>query len=159
MTAARKLSDLLPKNCARVVDRTFDFMGVAEDEIAAAMKGTKSLERKRRINGVFLALMPGPLIDLTEEVYRHHCRELIARAANEQDLYPGTTAEVLQMLEQTSLRSPLNRQGIALYERLFREVFGSLPEGREPTPEPWEGATDEMLRDARRRLRKARDGK
>ena len=160
-TKARScLADLAPKEIVSTIARTFELMEIAEEEIARARSTLKpkvlgSRERSERINQAFKALMPGALLNLTDAVYRHHCREIIDRADQGEDLRPGTESEVLHMLMQTSLRSPLNSSGQALYERLFKNIVGKLPEDWEPTPEAWKGQADEMLHDARKRL--ARD--
>ena len=140
-------------DCAATVSKTFDLIGIAEDEIRRAGGQRNGSEVARRVWGTFKSLYPGKLSKLDDRVYRHHCRELIGRSRRGESLRPGTEAEVLLMLSETSLRSPLNRQGIALYEVLFLAVFGSLPDNAKPTPEPWPGATKELLTIARMKLK------
>jgi hypothetical protein len=137
----------------------FRRVAIAEDEIKSALdrKDLKE-EARKRVDGVFLALRPGgPLTSggCTEEVYRHHVRELLDRVIVGDDLDPGTDAEVLMMLSNTSLRAPLNAVGQGLYERLFVRVFRKLPFKGGVREEPWPGACEDFLRACRAKL--ARD--
>lgn len=137
----------------------FDAMELAEEEIAAAMRGGTA-EQAARIHGAFGELQPPPaLCDLrNRELYRHHVRELLGRAAVGADLTPGTEAEVLVVLMHTSLKAPLTRGGLSLYARTMRSVFGddcSAAAGVE-IHEDWPGELDELLNDARRLTGRAR---
>ena len=115
-------------------------MAIAEEEMAA-------VDADSRLFGVLLP--PPALRSLAPELYRAHCRELLAREDGH-DL--GTAAEVLAALSATSLASPLNPLGCALYDRLFAECMPDV--NLEPTghAEPYPGALDERLAECRRKL-------
>jgi len=85
-------------------------MAIAELEIEAAMKRTEDMKEKERIWNSFKILCPNSLFNgADDEVYKAHCRELIARAANAADTRPGTKAEALMVLSHTSLVAPPTR--------------------------------------------------
>lgn len=96
------------------VARVFDFMGIAEEELAR-------LGVKRK--GDLAALFPGEFLHYDEELYRHHARELVERMRRDQRTSLGTRAEVLLTMMKASLVSPLTRAGQAVYEHLFAELF------------------------------------
>lgn len=136
-----------------VIDRTFDRMGIAEEEISAGK--ARHPRRAKRIDAVFRKLMPTqPLREKSDDVYRAHARELVERAALGEDLVPPTSAELLCVVLDASLKAPLDSTGLAAAERLFRAVFPERYESvvEEPTPEPWKGAVDELLDGLRRRF-------
>lgn len=151
------LRDLVPSALSTRIARAFEYMKITEEEIRRARALAQDDAVAHRLHASFGLLWPGELLNLTPEVYRHHCRELLGRIERGDDVRPGTDAEVLWMLVQTSLAAPLNANGCALYDRLFVSIFGRLPpECGEPTREPWPGAAEEMLHGARRRLAKDR---
>ncbi len=107
-----------------VVNSTFRRMDIAEQEIAAAQKHTPRC--KVLINGVFQLACPSMVLhNKSDDLYRHHVRELIDRVIAGDDTRPGTRAEVLASMVDTSLDSPLNRAGQAVYEHLFAELYGT----------------------------------
>lgn len=94
-------------------------------------------------------------------VYRSHVRELVRRYKTSEPYDLGTEAEVLLGLVQTSQVAPLTQGGAALYHRLFRSVVGpeahdSVLDGMEPPRERWKGQADELLHEARRKVRTGR---
>lgn len=152
---ARMLDDAAGGNAFR---STFELMEVAGREVTAALatrRARKSVAVYRRIDDAWMALGDGleAFHGKAPEVFRHHCRELLERAAAGEPLQPGTEAEVLLALSALSLKAPPSSQYAALFERLFVAVMGRRVEG-EPTREPWPGAADELLRDMRRKLRR-----
>lgn len=105
--------------------QTCNRMAIAELEIEAATKRTEDMKEKERIWNSFKILCPNSLFNgADDEVYKAHCRELIARAANAADTRPGTKAEALMVLSHTSLVAPPTRDASALYTQLFIEIFG-----------------------------------
>lgn len=61
-----------------------------------------------------------------ELVYRAHCRELLARVVAGEDTRPGTAAEVICLMHNTSLLSPLTSAATGLYMRMYQKA--GLPE-------------------------------
>lgn len=111
----------------REVVGLFDLMKVAEDEIELAKRG-QPLDVVRRVHESFPVLSPCEELggDCNPEVYRAHCRELLARVtegASDADINLRTKAEVMMLLSRASLKSPLNTDGCDLYASIFREVF------------------------------------
>lgn len=116
------LSDLLPPALARTVRVTFDRVEIAEEEIRTAKRQFPA--RASEIHGAFAILCPTePLRDLSEDVFRFHCRELLERVAKGQDVRPGTTAEVLGLLAEVSLSAPPSRTALLLYQELFARLY------------------------------------
>jgi hypothetical protein len=102
--------------------------------------------------GLFLALQPPGILRDMHVLYEPHAKELCERCKAGEDLRPGTKAEVLAGLMHTSLKTPLTSSGMALTERLFRECTEhdvGIDVGREAYP----GELDELLAEARRKLR------
>ena len=143
-----KIEDALPRGITDV----FALMGIAEEEIACAKEreGPKT-EAGQRIQQAFEFLFPGRLIGLDSRVYRHHCRELLARVVNQQDLTLATVAECLELLSDASFTAPPKRDYAALFGRLFSDVMG---QEMGVTDESYPGACDEIL--ARMRVKHAR---
>jgi hypothetical protein len=129
---ARKLRDLGvgafgDDQITRAISRCFECMGVAEDEIQRALKEAEAnlapLKIRRRIWGVFKVCAPGDLLLLADEVYRHHVREMIARAVARCDARLGTKAEVLRAISVMTLQSRLDRTVEALALTIVEEIF------------------------------------
>lgn len=96
----------------------FRCMSVAE-EVIARLKATP--EQAQEAFGV---LKPSPILrTFSMELYERHAEEIVRRVMAGQDVRPGTKAEVLAMMSETSLKAPLNQPGQALTEALFRELF------------------------------------
>jgi hypothetical protein len=113
----------------------------------------------------FFALKPGDaFMGVDTRAYRHHVVELLGRYKAGTSLQPGTEAEVLLGLVETSRVAPLNQGGAALYHRLFRRVIGpeahdQVLEGMTAPRERWDGQTDELLHEARPQVRSGRPKK
>lgn len=135
----------LPKIAGRTVARTFEAMGVAEEEIVRARAPRDTFK---------LLVPPDGMLGFAPEVYRAHARELCERAARGEDLRPATDTEVMVALSVLSLEAPLVGTAAALYERLFRAILPRqarrLP--GEPARELHQGAADELLATMRRKL-------
>lgn len=134
------------------IRRTFDFMAIAEDEIAKAMRRTKGA-RREEVKRSFMLLMPGDLIRGGEVLYRSHCRELLTRVSRGEDVAPGTDAECCYAMMMTSLKAPLAGPYAYAYGCLFRQVFpqhaGLMSDlGKELYP----GQAAEIIADMRKRI-------
>lgn len=130
------------------VSMTLRHIATAEEELARAGNPP----------GVFPLLMPGVLTTFGVELYRAHCRELIARAAADNDTRPGTDAEVLAVMMETAARAPLRAQGQAVAEQLFAKL---MPEAavrlleNSPAREVWPGQVAEDVAAIRKRIAQA----
>ena len=139
---------------------TLHLILIAEEEIAAAM--LKAPESAEALNGSFLCLQPSHIIrGLSDELYRAYCKELLERVVDGVPLDIATKAEVLVALSATSLRAPLNRNALALYEKLFGEIFGEqyfndVMDGDYPAQPDYPGAEQEVLVDITRKLGRIR---
>jgi hypothetical protein len=139
------------------VASAFADMGIAEEEISAAIKRHK--QKQHELFDSFLLLMPTVVLKTNgnQTLYRFHCRELLERIANDEDTRPGTKAEVVSAISEMSMRGPLVSEWAALYGKLFLEFFPKEAKkifagetrwihGHWPTQ------LDEMLRECRRKL-------
>lgn len=132
---------------AAAVGRTFDMMAVAEEVILEA-----GLKKGDRAWGVFWQLYPGPLSRFSDELYRGHCRDLVARAIASEDLRPGTDAEVCMALHDASLRAPLRGSYVLAYEESFEIAMKRRAPGREGTRAyQYEGESAQIVADLRKR--------
>lgn len=150
-----KLSELLRDHVDREtvndIGTAFDLMGVAEEEIAVAMK--RWSRARKRINASFRILYPGDLVRYREEMYRKHVQELLERVARGQDTTAPTGVEMLAALSQMSLIAPPGPAQAGLMVRLFQRLFPGVDDGS--CSEPYPGAIDEVYRVLARRLKKA----
>lgn len=106
------------------VMNVFALMGLAEEEIAAAKD--RYPQATELVYDAFRYLAPSPLLRPYPpgDLYRGHCREIIARLVAGQDLRPATDAELLGVFSETSLDAPLNGLGTLLYLQAFINVYG-----------------------------------
>lgn len=124
------------------------------EEIKAAQR--RSPRKKKTIRDAFPVLYPGELLTYPDALYRAHCRELIGRCVRGEDVRPATDAELCIMFEQTSLKAPLASQFAHAYSTVFHRVFPSADRETFFTgSEAYANGTEEIIRDARKRL--ARD--
>ena len=109
----------------------------------------------------FLSLQrPEMLRNRPAWVYRSHVQELIRRAQGGFPLEPGTMAEVLICMQETSLLAPLNPEGRHRTWQAFQAVAPEMaaqiwPEGEEPQ-ELYSGHGAEELSQLRRKLARKR---
>lgn len=114
--------DLLPPSTGRAIADAFRRMQIAEQEIAAAEQ--REPEHARELHHAFKYLCPTePLTQLSDEVYRLHCREILDRVAKGTDLHFGTATEILAVLAELSQAAPLTRDATLLYMELFDRLF------------------------------------
>ena len=133
-TTQEKLLDGLAQvtngSSVHTIKNTFRRMDIAEEEIANAQH--QHPDHKDRIFQVFRCLCPTPpLAHVLDDIYRSHCRELIERSVQREDMKPGTEAEVLGFLSQASLEAPLARIPSLLFQQLFADL---LPEKSRELP-------------------------
>ena len=150
----KELGKLAGKDFVNTLARVFRCQAIAEEEITAAKKRNK----KANFDGHFMALKPpASFIGKSDDLYRHHVRELlerVAKVASRNPLSPATKAEVLAKLMDESLIAPPSSQYVALAPALFREVFPNsgidlgVDDGQ-----PWPTSNEELLADLRKRLR------
>lgn len=133
LSAARRLDEVVVRlvgGPAKAVSRAFDLMGIAEREIALAVAAAGGKKEKgNRIWDAFALLRPGALSDYGDELYRAHCRELLARCEAGLDTQLGTAAEACAVLSESSLKAPLDSAHMRAYEDVFQACFGKLPPG------------------------------
>ena len=145
-TTSNLAVSLLPSSVAD----TFSLMAIAEEEITGAKK--RHPEKADLIHNSFLILRPSdPIYGKADCVYRSHVRELLERVAKGKDTKIGTIAEVLCVLLDTATKMPLNQEGQALTEYLFRLVFKRSVDGTRPV-EQWPGQIEEALSAAQKKV-------
>ena len=91
------MEDLLGRGTMRTFSEAFKKMGIAEDAITDGIK--KWPLKQPAINGLFLSLMPPPILaEFSLSLYRKHCEELVTRTGEGKDVKPATDAEILAAL-------------------------------------------------------------
>jgi len=116
------MEGLLGPGIASLFGQWIRRMEVAEEEITAAKERHPS--HREHLQEAFRHLSPTqPLRDLSEDLYRYHCREILDRVVHGKDVRPGTTAEIVAMLSQVSLETMPSRPATLLYSRLFAKLF------------------------------------
>jgi hypothetical protein len=116
------LNSFFDPNQASAIGSAFHCMDLAEEEIALAKSDYPVFEAQ--IHDAFRYLCPTePLRGLSDAVYRQHCREIIQRIVNGEDIRPGTAAECLGALAAASLEVPPTRAAGLLYWELFERVL------------------------------------
>jgi hypothetical protein len=116
------LNSFFDPNQTSAIGSAFHCMDLAEEEIALAKSDYPVFEAQ--IHDAFRHLCPTePLRGLSDDVYRHHCREILQRIVNGEGLRPGTAAECLCALAAASLELPPTRAAGLLYWELFERVL------------------------------------
>lgn len=117
---------LLGSAAAGVISLTFEAMEeIAEDEIERGK--LRHPDAEEEIHGAFKIILPSSVLmdKPLEPLYRLHAREIVERVAAGENPALGTDAEVLAALSVASLAAPLTGPAVALYMRLFRDVYGA----------------------------------
>lgn len=119
-----KLSELdgLLGGIEGVMASLFAPMEWAEDEIKAAQRMYGETGHGPIWKRGFAAVKQVDLIG-SEMLFRAHCREILGRIADGDDLRPGTDAEIILVLRGASLRAPMTPGVDCLYFRLFARCF------------------------------------
>lgn len=128
---------------ASAVARAFDLMGIAEEEIATAMR--RWPKKATELNATFGILYPGILSGYGDGLYRAHCRELLGRVVHGEALALGTDAECLAILSSASQAAPLDSDHAAAMTRCFRSCYPDR-EVEDAGHESYPGRVDEILR-------------
>jgi hypothetical protein len=148
------LATAIPADVGEVVRRTFDRMGLAETLIARAKR--RYPDDALNIDRVFGAACPNEsMMSKSDIVYQAHVLELIERARRGASPVPATDAEIVCVLSDSSLASPLTRTASTVYERLFAKLFPVQARklGKERTREAWPDAAQQSLESMRNALR------
>lgn len=148
----------IPLGIPTSIASVFELMRIAEDELDAY----RTQHGAEPAGGFKLLCPPAGMSQLDHRVYRAHVRELLGRVKKLADdpraivdTRLATNAECLVALLQAATTAPPRALYAGLIEKLFVEVFGTLPDGvdasRAPR-EPWTGAHEEELRSLQRKL-------
>jgi hypothetical protein len=160
MNRFEELKKLFSDSTASVISDVFEKVEVVEELLAA--KKRRHPDKAKELDRAFMALQPSVFLQgKPDRIYKKHVEELLARVVVGADLRLGTKAEVLALLLDTSLRTPLKQDYNALIDELFLDLFGMIPGGYEPSSESYKGAKQEIfdqlirtkVRDPERRLR------
>jgi hypothetical protein len=117
-----ELEEIFPSGEAAPERDAFMAMEWAEDEIELAQDRYGETGHGPIWKQGFAAVKQTDLID-SELLFRAHCREILGRIADGDDLRPGTDAEIIWVLRNASLRSPMQPGIDCLYFRLFARRF------------------------------------
>jgi hypothetical protein len=129
----------------------FEMMEAAEEEIAEAID--RHPMKRDIIWNSFTILQPSEILrDLSMQVYRAHCKELLERVAIGVDTRPGTKAEVLGAISNLSTVAPLKSDVAYLMQKIMVDVFGYNPAGDISLYESYKGASDEICSDMQKKL-------
>jgi hypothetical protein len=153
-----------------VIASTFEHMEIMEQEQTKAMEQYPEMaETLFHMFGQF-SDMSGLIIEncMSNKLFRHHVAEILQRIGSKQPpaiIRMGTTVEIALGAYFTSLKVPLDNNGMALYEYVWIEIFGEKAfhdlTKREDLAnvriqEDWVGATEENLNDFHRKCSKDR---
>jgi hypothetical protein len=148
------IARVLGDDLMSMMSSAFAAMEWGEDEIARAMR--RHPDQADRLWHSFLLLQPHhDVVCATERAYRSHCRELLERVAAGEDTRPGTAAECIAVLRDTSLVAPLTATGFGLYMRMWDKAGlpAVLPGGEREHYEAIRGSQiDDEERAVRRKL-------
>ncbi|MCP4201832.1 MAG: hypothetical protein GY769_07860 [bacterium] len=137
---------------------------MAEAEIALAQEENPLLAPVLKES--FLALTPTTYLRGREDrLYPAHCKEILRRVVEGEDLREPTRAEMIGLVAETSLVAVPTRVGCALYFRLFRELFperedlfsevdGVAPSVTRGEMGHYTGDVDDLERDMRRKMKR-----
>jgi hypothetical protein len=116
----------------RVLDRTFEMIRLAEEEIDRYKEEYPDV--RNEIDDAFPMLRPNDLLlETHEEVYRSHAAELLTRIGEAGSIEAATTetatdAECLVAMKEASLSAPLPRRAFHAYGMLMERTFLSMEE-------------------------------
>lgn len=130
--------------------RVFESIEIAEQETRKAQDAWP--ERKDLLHGAFMLLKPPDAFSGKDSrLYRHHCAELLGRVAKKTSITPNTKAEIMLILSELSLVTPIGHDYAVLYGELFGEIMGQNIVGRDMVgTETYQGATAEILDELRK---------
>lgn len=120
----KQLDNLLPElqsDISTVVD-VLDCLGIAEDEIQAAMRRHPHLADKLWHSNMLLCPTGNSRLG-TEFVFRSHCRELLERVAGGADTRPATDAEICCTTLAIATQTPIRTTAFGMHMRLWHRAF------------------------------------
>lgn len=135
------------------IRNTFELIEVAEAEIDRAKEQHPA--QAEALHRAFSLLRPHLVGSYqNHELYRHHCRELLARVVKGQDTRPGTQAEGLVALNEVSLQTPIIHDAAAAYAQLFQAIFPHRTDivAALPAQERYPGRVAEIIGELSRKL-------
>ena len=127
-------SDLIGDQLTGHLSALFDLMGIAEDEISAAM--VRHQGHARLLWNSFQFMQPGILDKYDSRLFHSHCCEILERIAQagtfifqnkkERDhaINRPTAAECLIGVSEASFVAPMHGAGSLAYHLLFHRVYG-----------------------------------
>ncbi len=119
-----KIADIFP-GAGDTLFAAFEKMDWAEDEIDQARVRHGEVDRGPLWNS-FRAVKQNEPYMADEVIYRAHCREILERVAAGKDVRPGTDAEMITALRESSLTAPLSSAAACLYFRIAARTFPGL---------------------------------
>lgn len=135
----------------------FQCMEYAEEEIAKAVE--EHPECASALGDSFRFMGTYRLPTVIEEAYRHHCREILQRIVDKDNLDNPTKVEIMYFLVKVSLKGPLRSRAFYLYQELFIEVMGHHFDDEIPMPKHMESECEELHLRLLRQLAYNRDCK
>ena len=133
----------------------FECIGKAE-EIIAQMMAEYPDHRDEIWKSFSILRTTEPLRGKSMGLYEHHCRELIWRVINNEDVKLATDAELAGFLSDLSCKAPLNIDCVHVFHDLFQRIFPDKNIGSD-NPESYAGAGDEIKYRLRRKLKQDRE--
>ncbi len=133
-TLAQVAPDVLDRDIALVVSRSFDRMEICEEEIADAQKRHPS-KSKQLWESFGLLRPPDVLHAFSMELYRIHCRELLDHVAAGKATDTATDAELVAFMSMKSLTEPPTSDWMVAYINVFTRVFPNVYLDIGPDPE------------------------
>lgn len=138
------------------IQGAFAQMEIAEAAIDRVLR--QYPDRKDDIDCCFVHLRWQLSVTVTDVVFRCHVDELLQRVVDNRTLALGTKAEALMALHAASLVAPPGARSAALFVELFAEIYGdALADIDGRIQEPWNGSSEELLSELRRKLKTDRN--
>jgi len=104
----------------------FELMAWADDEIEQAQERHGERGHGPLWNSFLTLKVVDQPYMWTEIIFRAHCRELLDRVAAGKDVRPGTDAEMIAAMRESSLTAPLSSAAATLYFRIAARSFPLL---------------------------------
>jgi hypothetical protein len=143
--------DILGADTMGAINHAFARMAVAEDEIARAKR--RWPRAAKRLHGAFGTLCPTRYVLGTEEMFRKHCQELLARVKSGEDVVPGTDVELACAFMHASLAAPPDSDHAFAYGLVFARLFPERADiTRDLGRESYKGRAEEILSELRRKI-------
>jgi len=128
MTIDNMMAQIGLSNVGNALANVFRDIELAEERIATAI--SKHPDRADMLNAAFLLLQRPSYLRL-DNVYIAHMDEILERIANSDPISPPTDGEMLAILVETSLATPLSAEATNMYAVIYNRVqersFPDLP--------------------------------